>query len=167
MNNLAADPDELRIHDLAFSSKADHNNTRGGRYLSQQGAPSNYTTVQNHPPPALHLPRPEKLKEKAESAISEARLLFRERSHQHPTKQLRREIPQPKIPPASCSRWEPGRVPASVSPSVNEGGPERKTESGAAPTQALGRWRPATPEPSGRLEVTAALDVRSSSARGS
>jgi hypothetical protein len=81
------------IRDLAVSSKADHNNKRKNKVPVSTGC-----TFQLHncakpssllPPPS----RPEKLKEKAEHAISEARLLFRERSHQHPTKQHRREVP--------------------------------------------------------------------------
>lgn len=107
--NAAQDRDlQSRLSD---SPRLTMGNKRKARYLSQQGTPSNYTTVQNHSPPSpfsiLHParhPRPGKLKEKkAEHAISEAGLLFRERSLQEPPKRHRHEVPQPGALRASCN----------------------------------------------------------------
>lgn len=146
-------------------------NKRKERYPSQQGTPSNYTTVQNHSPPSpfSRHPRPGKLKEKkkAEHAISEAGLLFRERSLQEPQNGTGMKYHNPGLSVPLATRWETSQVPASVSPSVNDGGPKRKTESCAAPPQALWSGSPATRSPPGGWRWAAGADVRGSAARGS
>lgn len=125
-------------------------NKRKERYPSQKDTPSNYTTVQNHSPPSpfSRHPRPGKLKEKkkAEHAISEAGLLFRERRLQEPPKRHRHEV-QPGPLRASCN-------PLGDQPVSRPQFPHLSTTAGQR-----GRLSPALllPKPSGpgvpRLEV--------------
>lgn len=172
--NAAQDRDlHSRLHD---SPRLTMGNKRKERYLSQQGTPSNYTTVQNHSPSSPFSPHPPPTatpdqgnwkKKKQNTPLARPDCSSGRGVSKSPRNGTGMKYHNPGLSVPPATRWGPARVPASVSPSVNDGGPKRKTESCAAPPQALWSGSPATRSHPGSWRWAAGADIRGSAARGS
>lgn len=168
MNNLAPDPNELSSRPWSFRT------WRPPPRLTIIIKGKKGTCLNGVHLPTTQLckiilpPRPEKLKEKAKHAISEARLLFRERRHQstpHKTAQAWGTITRDS--PASCSRWEPGRVRPQFPHLSRTAGQRERLSPVLLLPKPSGAGVPRLGSPPGGWRWAAAVDVRSSSARGS